>query len=110
MTDHMSARNQRIEVITRGERRRRWSVEEKREIALESLEPDVSVSIVARRHGIGSGQLYTWRRQLLEGSLGPAPLQQIPGGCQVLCVRGPKGSTVESKGTHDARDQDRSSG
>ena len=73
MTDHMSARNQRIEVITRGERRRRWSVEEKREIALESLEPGVSTTIVARRHGIGSGQLYTWRRQLLEGSLGPAP-------------------------------------
>jgi len=73
MIDHMSARNQRIEVITRGERRQRWSVEEKREIALESLEPGVSVSIVARRRGIGSGQLYTWRRQLLEGSLGPAP-------------------------------------
>jgi transposase len=25
---------------------------------------------VARRYGISSGQLYTWRRQLLEGSLG----------------------------------------
>jgi hypothetical protein len=34
----MSARNQRIEVITRGERRRRWSVKQKREIAAESLE------------------------------------------------------------------------
>jgi len=66
----MSARSQRIELITRGERRRRWSVEQKREIAAESLEAGISPITVARRYGISSGQLYTWRRQLLEGSLG----------------------------------------
>jgi transposase len=66
----MSARSQRIEVITRGERRRRWSVEQKREIAAESLEPGISPITVARRYGISSGLLYTWRRHLLEGSLG----------------------------------------
>lgn len=69
-TGRMSARSQRIEVITRGERRRRWSVEQKREIAAESLEPGVSPITVSRRYGISSGQLYTWRRHLLEGSLG----------------------------------------
>ena len=69
-TDRMSARNQRIELITRGERRRRWSVEQKREIAAESLEPGISPITVARRYGISSGPLYTWRRHLLEGSLG----------------------------------------
>jgi transposase len=69
-TDRMSARNQRIELITRGERRRRWSVEQKREIAAESLEPGISPITVARRYGISSGLLYTWRRHLLEGSLG----------------------------------------
>ena len=66
----MSAHSQRIEVITRGERRLRWSVAQKREIAAESLEPGVSPITVVRRHGISSSQLYTWRRQLLEGSLG----------------------------------------
>jgi transposase len=72
-TDRMSARSQRIEVITRGERRRRrWSVEQKREIAAESLEPGISPITVARRYGISSGLLYTWRRHLLEGSLGTA--------------------------------------
>jgi hypothetical protein len=35
--NHMTAPAQRIEVITRGERRRRWSIEEKREIVAESL-------------------------------------------------------------------------
>ena len=68
-TDRMSARNQRIELITRGERRRRWSVEQKREIAAESLEPGISPITVARRYGFSSGLLYTWRRHLLEGSL-----------------------------------------
>lgn len=69
-TDRMSVRSPRIEVITHGERRRRWSVEQKREIAAESLEPGVSPITVARRYGISSGLLYTWRRHLLEGSLG----------------------------------------
>ncbi len=69
-TGRMSARSQRVEVITGGERRRRWSVEQKREIAVESLEAGVSPITVARRYGISSGQLYTWRRHLLEGSLG----------------------------------------
>jgi transposase len=69
-TGHTSARSQRIEVITRGERRRRWSIEQKREIAAESLEPGISPITVARRHGVSSGQLYTWRRHLLAGSLG----------------------------------------
>ena len=73
-TGRMSARSQRIEVITRGERRRRWSVEQKREIAAESLEPGISPITVARRYGISSGLLYTWRRHLLEGSLGTASL------------------------------------
>jgi transposase len=71
-TGGMSARSQRIEVITRGERRRHWSVEQKREIAAESLEPGISPITVARRYGISSGLLYTWRRHLLEGSLGTA--------------------------------------
>ena len=79
MSSRMSARSQRIEVITRGERRRRWSVEQKREIAAESLEPGISPMTVVRRHGISSGQLYTWRRQLLEGSLAAtaAPVAQF---------------------------------
>jgi len=63
-TIRTSTRTQRIEVITRGERRRRWSIEEKREIVAESLAPGVGPSEVIRKHGISSGQLYTWRQQL----------------------------------------------
>ena len=60
----MTAPTQRIELITRGERRRRWSIEEKRTIVAESLEPEVRPAEVIRRHGITSGQLYSWRHQL----------------------------------------------
>jgi transposase len=64
-TGRRSARSQRVEIITRGERRRRWTLEQKREIVAESLGPELTPSEVARKHAIGSGQLYTWRRQLL---------------------------------------------
>ncbi len=59
-----SARNSQVEVVTRGARRR-WSEEQKREIVAESLGRDLTPSDVARKYGIGTGQLYTWRRQLL---------------------------------------------
>lgn len=69
-TDRTSTRNRRIEVITGRERRRRWTAEQKREIAAESLQPGISPVMVARRYGISSGLLYTWRQQLLCGALG----------------------------------------
>jgi hypothetical protein len=47
----------RIEVTTRSERRRRWSVEQQRETAAESLLPVLSPITVARRYRISSGLL-----------------------------------------------------
>jgi transposase len=64
-----SARNPRIEVITRGERRRVWTPEQKREIVAESLEPGLTPTEVARKHASSSGQLYTWRQQVLGGQI-----------------------------------------
>ena len=55
----------RMEIITRSERRRRWTLEQKREIVAESWGADLTPTEVARKHGISSGQLYTWRQQLL---------------------------------------------
>ena len=95
-TDRKSARNARVEVITRGERRRTWTLEQKRDIVAESLGPELTPSEVARKYGIGTGQLYTWRRELLPAStermrrparfaqveLAPArPPEQLPAGC-----------------------------
>lgn len=76
-TGRRSARIPRVEVITRGERRRRWSIEQKREIVAASLRPEARPADVARAHGINTGLLYTWRRQLLEGQLSEA-VQRLP--------------------------------
>jgi transposase len=64
-TGRRSARGQQVEIITRGERRRSWTPEQKREIVAESLGPELTPTEVARRHAISTGQLYTWRRELL---------------------------------------------
>src|ERR1700720_1658598 len=69
----MSAPRPRIEVITGVERRRRWSWDQKRAIVEESLSAHASAAAIARRHGIGTGQLYTWRRQLLKRQLVETP-------------------------------------
>jgi transposase len=68
-TDRMASRAPQIRVITRAERRRIWSMEQKREIVAESLAGRMSVSAIARKHDISPGQLFTWRRQLLAGNL-----------------------------------------
>jgi transposase len=54
-----------MEIITRGERRRSWTADQKSQIAAESLGPELTPTEVARKHGISTGQLYTWRQQHL---------------------------------------------
>ena len=49
--------------------RRRWSVDQKLSILREAFGPDGSVSATCQRHAVGSGMLYTWRRQALAGDL-----------------------------------------
>lgn len=62
--DPNDATVRRIEVITGGgERRRRWSDDEKAEAVEESLRPGVVISQVARRRGLTPQQLFTWRRE-----------------------------------------------
>ena len=80
-----SVQSGRVEFITRGDRRRVWAVEQKRAIALESMDPAGAPSDVARRYGISSGLLYTWRRQMMEGQLGSAP-QPVGGFARVDLV------------------------
>ena len=66
-TGRKSGRSLPIEIITRGERRRSWTAAQKREIVAESLGAELTPAEVARKYGISSGQLYTWRQQLLAG-------------------------------------------
>jgi transposase len=64
-TGSRSAHNRPIEIITRGERQRAWTLEQKREIVAESLGSELTPAEVARKQPICSGELYTWRQLLL---------------------------------------------
>jgi transposase len=63
MVDHKEPDLQRVEVITGVGRRRRWSDDFKAQVVAESLEPDMVISEVARRHGLKPQQLFSWRNQ-----------------------------------------------
>jgi transposase len=65
----MTGNINRVEVITSVQRRRRWSAEEKARIVQETYAPGMSVSLVARQHGIAPNQVFTWRRLYAEGAL-----------------------------------------
>ncbi len=68
------------EILTEPERRRRWTVEQKLEMVAEMMRPGASASRVARRHGITTGLLYTWRRLAKRGELSLAPVAAtVPG-------------------------------
>ena len=71
------------EILTQPERRRRWTSEQKLALVSESLRPGASPTQVARRYGISTGLLYTWRRLAQNGELSLAPtaapmLQFVP--------------------------------
>ena len=57
------------EVLSGVQRRRRWTPEEKVQIVEETYLPGMSVSLVARRHGIAGSQLFNWRRLRAQGAL-----------------------------------------
>jgi len=61
----MSARKLRYEVLPGAERRRSWTAEQKLAIVRESLAADLTPTEIARKYRISTGQIYTWRRQLL---------------------------------------------
>ena len=67
----------RVEIF-QGRARRRWSEEDKRRLVAETLAPGETVHAVARRHGVNTSQLVTWRKRFraqlgLPAALPPAP-------------------------------------
>lgn len=58
-----------VEVRARPERRRRWSSAAKLAIVRETLVAGLTAQAVADRHGIGTGLIYTWRKQMLRAAM-----------------------------------------
>lgn len=65
----MTNTNPPIDILSGPERRRRWTAAEKVAIVQETYEPGVTVSLVARRHGIAPNQLFHWRKLAAQGAL-----------------------------------------
>src|SRR4028119_627168 len=70
-----------VEVQVRPVRRRNWPDEDKLRMVRETLQPGAVVQAVADRYGVGSGQLYTWRKEMLAAAgRGGGPGGVTPGG------------------------------
>ena len=68
-----------VEVRVRAERRRSWAPEDKLRIVRETLEPGAVSEAVAERHGISTGLLFTWRKQMLATAMsGFVPVEVVP--------------------------------
>ena len=105
-----------VEVRVRTVRRRSWSAEDKLRIVSETLAPGAVAKVVADRHGIGTGLLFTWRREMLATAMsGFAPVAIVPepppaaavvpakadGVSSLLEVTFPTGTTVRINGAVD---------
>lgn len=58
---------ERVEVLASIQRRRRYSLDQKLAVLAEAAQPGMSISYIARRHGISPSLLFGWRRRMTEG-------------------------------------------
>src|SRR3954471_2920435 len=103
--------------LTRSVRRRSWPDEDKLRMVRETLEPGAVVQVVADRNGVSTGQLYTWRKEMLAAAVsgfvpvavtpeaprieGPRPVQEAstePGVIEIVLA---SGVTVRTSGRVD---------
>ena len=63
----MSETFSRVEIITGVARRRRFTTEQKLAVVAETMQPGMSISYVARRHGLSPSLVFRWRRLMTEG-------------------------------------------
>jgi transposase len=65
----MTSRNSKEPEVLGSERRRRWSASEKLSMVRETYEPGMTVSLVARKHGVNPNQVFHWRKLERIGAL-----------------------------------------
>jgi transposase len=63
----MSETFSKMEVITGVARRRRFTTEQKLAVVSETMQPGLSISYVARRHGLSPSLVFRWRQLMSEG-------------------------------------------
>jgi transposase len=88
--------------------RRRYSLDFKRQILKETLEPGASVAGVALRHGMNTNVIFRWRKQFREGQIGktlpaagfvPVHVEDDAGDVRLLpAPQKPGGENVKAEG------------
>ena len=68
----------RVEVLGGIERRRRWPRDDKMRMIEETLAPGAVVTEIARRNGIATSLLFTWRRRARLATVASAGPQRVP--------------------------------
>ena len=63
----MSDTFSKVEVITGVARRRRFSTDLKLAVVTETMQPGMSISYVARQHGLSPSLVFRWRRLMSDG-------------------------------------------
>src|SRR4051794_34984779 len=68
---HMTNSNsvETVGVICSTQRRKRWTAYEKQQMVQETYHPGVTVSYIARKHGIPPSQLFYWRKLMEDGAM-----------------------------------------
>ena len=85
----------RMEVITRVERRRRYSDEERAAVLAQCDEPGATVVGVSRRLGISASLIHSWRKTRREAQrIASEPLQFIPYGVVVDTEHAERGTAL----------------
>src|ERR1700732_2391825 len=82
----------RVEVLGGIERRRRWSRDDKMRIIEETLAPGAVVTEIARRHGIATSLVFTWRRRARLATVASGGPRLVPG--RVTAAAGESGGSA----------------
>lgn len=100
-----------VDPLARPERRRRWASAQKLRIVQETLEPGAVATLVARRYGISTGLLYTWRKQALAGALaGFLPVRIVPEEAPALVAPPPEDGVLAAMPHSESAQADRPAG
>src|SRR2546423_9329661 len=84
----------RVEVLGGVERRRRWSRDDKMRIIEETLAPGAVVTEIARRHGIATSLVFTWRRRARLATVASAGPRLVP--VRVAAAAARSGRSIEA--------------
>jgi transposase len=69
-----------VQPVVRSTGKRRYRrADEKRQIVEETLAPEASVAVIARRHGVNANQVFHWRKLYQAGLLGTSCVEAAAG-------------------------------